>query len=358
MRVCGKDLNDPESFYAVEASIVKEAPFLAEFYNNSVAAAMFDLFPDKRLVPWRFSSTYHVWWRTVANQRDFLLNHALPNIERKRRGAAMPPVGTPIPHIPYDDPALLEAIHKLAATPASFPQNSTDVGAPTLLDLMYTVSKEELIAEGGSLLLRKYSTIPGIARQLFPSVYWQSEKFSQAASSSVSAAVAEGLKNQRKAMKKKRLTKSFGEDVTKEIVSIGKDIGISDLSQWYAVEGVPALSTLRRRTRASLPELLSSAYPDHEWHLWLFLHPPRNVLTPPVNQRMFLDWAARQILPEAADSLSRWNRISLQQFQRLPKSSALLGQYDGSLAHALRSLYPEHDWSNRESSYSSIRAPV
>ena len=53
--------------------------------------------------------------------------------------------------------------------------------------------------------------------------------------------------------------------------------------------------------------ILSSEYPEHDWHAWKFDIVPRNFWNDLSNQRKFMDWISKEL---KIDKLSDWYNVS------------------------------------------------
>jgi hypothetical protein len=146
------------------------------------------------------------------------------------------------------------------------------------------------------------------------------------------------------------------EQVKATIEAAAKDGDVSKLEDWYSVPLTAATRDIAKRSKKSLFQLLQIVYPDHKWLPWLFRQPPRAVWDSTENQRQYLQWALSQLKPSASlENLHEWNDVKISEFKKVPKAKYLLERYDMSLSAALRQLYPQHSWTQRNF---GIRKPI
>ena len=92
----------------------------------------------------------------------------------------------------------------------------------------------------------------------------------------------------------------------------------------------------------SLPQLLSTAFPNHKWYPWLFKHHqvPRYFWNSKQNQRWYLEWLRERL---NFQSLEDWYSIKHDHFAQYG-GHQLLDLYDGSPFKLLSTIYSEHQW--------------
>jgi hypothetical protein len=169
------DPNDREAYYNLSlAGLTKAgASFLVTAYNNSVPACVLDLFPELNLEPWKFKSVYETWWDVEANQRRFMLEYALPQLARLQTQK--------LNEESYSSPMEQDKSKRDPADEIVVPYSSPFVSDASsivpLLELLYTVKDQDLVALGGKPLLNRYKSVASVAHRVFPAFPWQRSKF-------------------------------------------------------------------------------------------------------------------------------------------------------------------------------------
>lgn len=128
-----------------------------------------------------------------------------------------------------------------------------------------------------------------------------------------------------------------------------EDLGLNSMEGWYDV----TVDEIRKRGGSgllcefgdSLMAALFYIYPEHPWDLLKFHKMPQNFWSTPRRRKLYFDWIGRQLgIKEMVD----WYKISLDDLDRSGVDHrvrlGLLHGNIGSLAHALREVYPEHHW--------------
>jgi hypothetical protein len=129
---------------------------------------------------------------------------------------------------------------------------------------------------------------------------------------------------------------------------LGKNLGIQDLNGWYSYTKGDIIHDreakyLLAKHGDSLRSAIKAAYPDHSWLDWRFAEVARNFWNQPENQKMYLEWLGKNQL--GIQTLNDWYNIQLPAESTPPELRSLLVMYhNNSLASALMSVYPQHDW--------------
>ena len=90
----------------------------------------------------------------------------------------------------------------------------------------------------------------------------------------------------------------------------------------------------------SMFKLLTSIYTEYEWLPWRFSRAPPGFWSDPLNQRKFMDWAAKEL---KINKLSDWHQVRCRDLDELG-GKTLLKKHNYSVTKVLQDIYPEHDW--------------
>jgi hypothetical protein len=150
-----------------------------------------------------------------------------------------------------------------------------------------------------------------------------------------------------------------------------KQLNVNKMSDWYSITSkvnktnissgnffeelndIGGSVLLKYKYAGSLPDLLSSVYPEHEWLPWKFPRLPDNFWEDAKNERKFMDWAAKQLnIKEMGDWYNVTFKVNivvifLLRFQELSEiggGSLLKYEYNGSPSVLLSEVYPLYDW--------------
>jgi hypothetical protein len=114
---------------------------------------------------------------------------------------------------------------------------------------------------------------------------------------------------------------------------------------------------------ATMPEILRSVYPQHQWLDWKFVSTKKGFWNEPNNRKAFMLWVGETL---GVKELSDWARISYAEVTALGGSLSqiicgavhpqppyynlcvgmpCLAHYNHSVLSCAKALYPEHDWS-------------
>lgn len=99
--------------------------------------------------------------------------------------------------------------------------------------------------------------------------------------------------------------------------SIGKQIGIRELHEWYSIDPVKLLHNMKKRTglsillgyySKSLIKTLEAVYPEFPWQSWLFKHIrlPKGFWSSKENVTAFMNWVAKQA---GVEEMEDWYKI-------------------------------------------------
>ena len=179
------DLQDMESFYELTIKDVQDnggMSLLATDFDNSLSDTIMATFPEHKWQPWRFVTENKKFWMEARNQRRFLLEGALPNLlnkypdvegKKSKSGTQATSSGAK-----SGAGSLLGNVAFINLDPQRESRRDPDVSRTPLLKLMYTVSPDDLKAEGGRRLVAYYKgSVSAIAKTLFPEFAWDDDLF-------------------------------------------------------------------------------------------------------------------------------------------------------------------------------------
>jgi hypothetical protein len=122
---------------------------------------------------------------------------------------------------------------------------------------------------------------------------------------------------------------------------------IRNLAEFYSIsrdqwDSVGAQSLLKYKSRS---ELLSVAFPDHEWLPWKFSNMSPSEWKDPALRRRFLAWCASAAGAESGspaddDLMQRLRQMTLNDYQR-HGGSTLLQEYGNSIEKMLKAEFPD-----------------
>jgi hypothetical protein len=149
-------------------------------------------------------------------------------------------------------------------------------------------------------------------------------------------------------------------DLGQYIENLARELGITSMDQWYGV----CATQLKRKSSTSgyyslfvplahilvvfhylkdgLPAALKEVYPDHPWLPWKFDKTPRGYWADVTNQRRYFDWLRETTCPGAG--LEQCYSLSAAMIKKNYGGGLLANQFSGSVATAVMSAYPEHNW--------------
>jgi hypothetical protein len=133
---------------------------------------------------------------------------------------------------------------------------------------------------------------------------------------------------------------------------LSTQLAIGDnLERWYGITTDQIIShsgtqLLQRVFNHSLAAALKVVYPHHEWHEWKFSVAPRNYWSDPAAPQRFFDWISLKLGitdDRGVTHLERWYSIKRTDITQ-HGGAGVLRKFENSLARALMTLYPAHDW--------------
>lgn len=138
------------------------------------------------------------------------------------------------------------------------------------------------------------------------------------------------------------------------LVWAAAEMKLVSLDDWYSVSVQRLLSVCStagalssRRKGNSLFEILSAAFPEHQWCWWRFDRVPTAAAASPQLQKQFLrHLAAKMSLPDLSTTnidLVDWYKLRMDDIQ-MAGASTLLKEYRWSVSQLLITLYPHQPW--------------
>jgi len=86
--------------------------------------------------------------------------------------------------------------------------------------------------------------------------------------------------------------------------------------------------------------MLSTIYPEHEWHPWKLPTVPRGWWASRSNQEMFFEWLCAELNITSPDDWYQVSSITVQQYG----GRSLLQMFNDDLVTMLQHFYPNHEW--------------
>jgi len=124
---------------------------------------------------------------------------------------------------------------------------------------------------------------------------------------------------------------------------LGEKLGFTTLDDWYKVTQSDFVrnrgGSLLNLFGGSHIRLLAAAFPKHKWVPWLFVAAPNGFWQSKKNQKAYLEWLGRRLGYSQPDD---WYEVTVEDF-RNHGGHALIRAY-GSYVHAVKALFPRHDW--------------
>lgn len=188
----------------------------------------------------------------------------------------------------------------------------------------YAVTAKSFVRNRGSAVLKRYYMSPAeTVRSLFPQYDWHAWLFSR-----VPNGFWEVAANRRRF-----------------VAWLGRELGVRHWEDWYAVTNKDFVRhrgmTLLNRYGSSIPLLLSSLFPEHDWKPWLFEETPNNFWVSRANRRRYIDWLAEQLGIKKTED---WYRVTYADFER-HRGGTLLAVFEpGSVLAAVRDAFPDYPW--------------
>jgi len=193
----------------------------------------------------------------------------------------------------------------------------------------YKVSHKMIIENGGSGLLKRFDgSFQSLLESIYPDFKWDPLKFIKAPMN-----YWDSMENQRK----------FMENLSIKLGIHGKDDEVD--KRWYKLTHKMLLENggngLLLYFKGSIPNMISSIFPELKFELWKFSVRSERMQKAPQSEKEMLDFV------EAALDLKLpldWLRVDQDQLTALGVSRFLKFS-NGSLFLALKSRYPNENWS-------------
>eukprot|EP01114_Cavostelium_apophysatum_P010301 TRINITY_DN2385_c1_g1_i1.p1 TRINITY_DN2385_c1_g1~~TRINITY_DN2385_c1_g1_i1.p1 ORF type:complete len:481 (+),score=107.55 TRINITY_DN2385_c1_g1_i1:176-1618(+) len=260
---------------------------LDQYYNSSVSTAVMDLLPENDWQPWRFKALRRGFWHDAKERRLFFEK-----------------LGKHLDLMSLDD--------------------------------YYRISKRDIIAFGGSSLLRYYSSPMKAIIETFPEHKWKpwlvhlTKNAQDIAVDRVPAKTWTAM----------HYIKLFIEDMAQRL---GFDPDNYD--EWYKVSSVDFVqfggAGLLKRFEGSHIKMLQTLYPEHDWKPWKFAVAPRGFWANTEGQRDFMEELGRNMrIQEYKD----WYRQPTLAFIAKNKGKSLITKYNYSIIKLLSAVFQEHEW--------------
>ena len=88
---------------------------------------------------------------------------------------------------------------------------------------------------------------------------------------------------------------------------LANELRIESMEDWYRVTRDDIIShhgdALLRISQHSVYVLLSTEFPDHKWHGWMFVHTPQNFWNDINNRRDYVEWLRKKLGFDTMESL-------------------------------------------------------
>jgi hypothetical protein len=126
---------------------------------------------------------------------------------------------------------------------------------------------------------------------------------------------------------------------------VAERLGISNVEDWYGVTSNHLLdngaSSMLKYFQYSSYNAIRSAYQDTEWLPWLFDHSQSSIWEDQETRRNYFDWLALQF---KFDTPEDWYGLKKTDILDRGGGRLLDDYYNGSIARAICSIYPEFQW--------------
>jgi hypothetical protein len=200
---------------------------------------------------------------------------------------------------------------------------AADLNLPSL-NAWYDIPRATIVKSGGHGLLKLHDgAISNALKLAFPDHEWQPWKFV-------------------------RISGEWDNPTTQKAFFewAAKQLGVATLTDWYQIKAqqvadLGGATLLQHHYGSSLSRALIAVYPSHEWMPWLFPQVGMWFWHDPLVTRQFFDWAGQQL---GLTRLDDWYMVHAYKLEPLGGMGMLVSQYDGSIAKAVRAVYPEHAW--------------
>jgi len=191
----------------------------------------------------------------------------------------------------------------------------------------YSITNQNLIALGGSRLLRRYKgSLFALLTAVYSDYKWEPLKFGKAPRK-----YWRSIENQRSFM-----------------VDLGKKLGFPEgaMMPWYKITLQTIIdnggSALLAEYKGVLSTLLAAVFPQHQWDPLKFDRAPRKYWADIENQRLFLNNLSKKLGFKEGDR-EAWYKVSNITVLK-NGGSAVLSHYKGSLSALLAAVYPDFEW--------------
>jgi hypothetical protein len=204
------------------------------------------------------------------------------------------------------------------------------------LEQWYSVDPADVFTHNGKLVLQSFPRLIDLMKSVFPNHQWDPSRFLRQQVKSLST---ESPGSARK----------IAEVVAINLKLLSTDSDHSfDLEKWYDVSAkqfkASGGATLILEHQGSLLRALAAAYPEHQWHGFLFKHLSHGFFDDAKNRAECLHFLEAQM---GISSPAHWTGVSQRDVvSRCPKYayafSRLVRYCEGSLWNVLREVYPDH----------------
>jgi len=337
-------INRPEDWYKVK----KLSGGILTRYNNSLYAALSNIYPEYPWLPWLFGTVATGFWNDKKNLTNFFEWFAnttgitgpedwynVRESELKKHGGIA---------LIFRYQTLEKALQHVYSHKSEWPiqaPKSTEPGywddrqhqlnfmnrvqrdlKIKQLDDWYNVKRADLTKKGGALVVSKYgNSLVRCLMSLYPDHPWQPWKFE-----TVPRTLWEDVDTQRRYFD-----------------WLFKELNLKDKEEWYNVKEETVRSkggnSLMSYHKNSLAKALVTAYPDYPWQAWRFGNVPVSMWDEPERGREFVVWAGKTL---GVKELNDWYEIRNEEVRKL--GGAYLLQRNGGLLGLLSRYYPEKKW--------------
>lgn len=126
---------------------------------------------------------------------------------------------------------------------------------------------------------------------------------------------------------------------------IGKELRITKKEQWYKLNRAEFLQKgggdLLRLYGDSIPKMLQSIYPEHQFLTWMFAAVPLKYWNNLQNQREYFEWLSKEMLFQQH---SDWYHFKTSDLDNRGGRTVVTRYYSNSIGKALTTVFPEFNW--------------
>lgn len=128
----------------------------------------------------------------------------------------------------------------------------------------------------------------------------------------------------------------------KAFVDIGKELEISQPSDWYKISHSSFIQANAQRSLKvkSFAEGLIEIYPDHDWQIWQFQYCPDNLWNRDDDRRKYLQWLFEHLKMK---DMEDWYHIRKSDLIS-SNGIGMLKYYKGSISKMLKDNFKDHKW--------------